>query len=223
MPESWILIVVGGIGAAVGMFLRPFADKYVERVFARRPAFAFRPFIVRESWVLTIEPLNRMARKRRPLSIRFQSSVVPKLGILENGGTLQWKVDLSKIEGATQYLMAHTEAELQFFFDPSKMSEKMKVAFDPTSKLQPPADKTHAHRLVQTTKDFIENIASRRRIVVRPVELNLTRAFPARTEAVRWESVFDGKELCIVDVASLEIEGLQSKLLAEPRYAWVLN
>jgi Right handed beta helix region len=67
------------------------------------------------------------------------------------------------------------------------------------------------------------SLRSRGRIVVRPVELNLTRAFPTVTEVTCWESVFDGRELCIVDVANLEIQGLQSKLLAEPRYAWVLN
>jgi hypothetical protein len=78
-------------------------------------------------------------------------------------------------------------------------------------------------RQVQTTEDFVGNIGSRRHIAVQLVDLNLTEAFPRVTKAARWESVFDGKELCIVNVTDLNIEGLQSKLLAEPRYAWVLN
>jgi ribosomal protein L13 len=78
-------------------------------------------------------------------------------------------------------------------------------------------------RQIQTPEDFIGSIGSRRHITVQVADLNLTQAFPRVTEATRWQSVFDGKELCIVNVTDLNIEGLQSKLLAEPGYAWVLN
>jgi len=51
----------------------------------------------------------------------------------------------------------------------------------------------------------------------------ISRAFPDAGSFTSWETVHDGKELLVHNVPELGLHGSRSRILAEPRYAWVLN
>jgi hypothetical protein len=217
--DPFQLLVVGAIGTAIGMFLRPLAERLVELIFVRKPAFAFKPAVIRNSWVLDVEPLNSTAEKRRPLSVRFDGSNIRDIGKLKDKRTISWRVDLSEIEGLPKHLKTNGSAEIQFFFSPDRTSEKMKIGFESGTILS----KGRAAFEIDTIADFISSIKSDRRVVVKNSKINVTDGSKLSSDSIRWESVWDGKELHIENLSNIEFIGVDAALIAEPRYAWVLH
>jgi Right handed beta helix region len=217
------VLVIGAIGTVVGMFLRPLAERFVERIFLRKPAFAFRPIIIRDSWTLDVEPLNSTASKPKPLSISFDGWIVRDVGKLQDKRAIRWHIDLSEIEGLSEHLKANGRVEIQFFFDADRMSEKMKIGFAGNDDSPPVSSEGRRSVTVNSVDDFIKGVGSDRRIVIKNSEINVTGGFPLISESALWEAVFDGKELHIANLADVEFIGIDSKLMAEPRYAWVLH
>ena len=76
---------------------------------------------------------------------------------------------------------------------------------------------------VETIRNFIQCVASRRTLVVRNAELLVSEGFPHSTENITWNSVFDGTELSIQQIIDLEIRGEEAALLTDPKYSWVLT
>lgn len=132
-------------------------------------------------------------------------------------------MDLSDIELVRDELVASTFADFQLFFDPNHMSETVRITYKPASTPMPQPVEPHATISVETIKSFIQSVSSRRTIFIRDTELLVSDGFPTATRNVRWESVFDGKEILISGVEDLEILGESAALLAQPQYAWVLS
>jgi hypothetical protein len=222
MPFDLQTLLVAAISAGLGMFAKPIAEKLVDGFFNRKPVFAISPHVLRNDWLVQIEPVNSAARHKKPLNLSFRGAITIGAGILKNkDGVLQWQVDLSNLESVRDELLANTFAEFQLFFEPNHMSELVRITYKPTSTSQ--AAEPHSSISVNTIKSFIQGVSSRRTIFVRGTELLMSDGFPTGTSNVSWNSVFDGKEISISDVEDFEILGENAALLAQPRYAWVLS
>jgi hypothetical protein len=71
--------------------------------------------------------------------------------------------------------------------------------------------------------EAVDLIASRVNINLDFSEGVVSRAFPRSGPHISWEKVHDGKELIVRSVHELGLYGAKARILAEPRYAWVIN
>ena len=134
---------------------------------------------------------------------------------------LGWKLDVSTIEVLRDELLKTTFADFQLFFNSNHMSEPMRLTHKQGKEIG--ASEQPSSISVETIKSFIQGVSSRRTIFVRGAELLVNDGFPHTTANVKWNSVFDGKELVICEVERFEILGEAAAFLAEPQYSWVLT
>ncbi len=92
----------------------------------------------------------------------------------------------------------------------------------------PSAEAAPQHRTitVRTTEQLVRAIGSDRTIRVMPGTYLLTDAAGQGSSHVSWSKQYDGKQLNVSKVKNLKIVGVGRKrprLLARPRYAWVLR
>jgi hypothetical protein len=220
MPIDLQTILVGAIGAGAGMIAKPVAERLVDRIFNRKPVFAISPHVLRNDWIIKVEPVNSSARRKKPLNLSFKSGISLGVGIL-NKEQLSWTIDLSKLDLIRDELTTNTFAELQLFFNPSQMSEPIRITYKPGA--APQTITSPSTVSVSSIKSFIQAISSRRKISLINTEIQITDGFPVGSDNVGWTSVFDGKEINISNVSDFEIIGESAALLAQPRYAWVLS
>jgi hypothetical protein len=76
---------------------------------------------------------------------------------------------------------------------------------------------------VSNSRDFLKAIKPGANIHLKKGEYNLSKSAGISSAYVKWEEVYDGMQLKIVNVAGLIITADENvTLLAEPRYAWVI-
>lgn len=227
--QSNIAILGTAAGAVALVFLTPLGPKVIERLFSRGPEFAVTTPILDNSLVLYVKPANSVAQRKRALGVRFRGINMPGIGTLDSrGGELRWRVDLSKIERIRDVLAENTDYEFQFFFVPNSASEKVTIRFVggiPQSTPFTGSNSENGEKRTVSIKHIAEigtNIRSDTKLVLDFDNAVITRAFPTTGSHLQWTSVHDGKEATIRDVHNFELTG-SADLLAEPRYAWVLN
>jgi parallel beta-helix repeat protein len=224
-------LILSVIGAVTLAFLTPFGTKIIERRFSRRPAFSVNSLTINSSLLLSVKPANRAAQKKKALGVRVRGLNIVNASKLEGSDrAVQWRVDLSKVPGIRDIFRDGQDYDFEFFFDPGNASDKVTIRYIETQSLF--AGDTSEHQLdgtsitrqtVRGPSELITNVRSNVSIFCDFDEerSNISRAFPAINANVRWINVHDGKELLINDVSHLELTG--TKILADPRYAWVLN
>lgn len=223
MPVDIVTISVGAVGAALGMIARPFFEKIVQNFLNRKPVFAVSPHVLRGSSIIALEPVNSAARRAKPLNLSFRGAIKIAAGELhnENKEILTWTIDLSQMEPLYDELIANSFAEFSLFFDSDHLSEPVRITYKEgpaPSSIEPISQVS-----VQSIRSFIQSIGSRRIVTANKTELIVCDGFPLTTNFVHWESIFDGKEMHISNVADLEISGDQAAILTNPQYAWVLT
>ncbi|WP_316163387.1 right-handed parallel beta-helix repeat-containing protein [Bradyrhizobium sp. SZCCHNRI20481] len=214
--------IVAVITALATWVLKPIAERYIEAFFKRKPVFAIHPYVLRDNWLVQIQPVNGPARRKKPLHLSFQGTLTMGVGVMSNeSDTLGWTLDISSIEVLRDELRKATFVDVQLFFDASQMSEPVRLTYKPVNPVRsaqqsPPIS-------IETVRALIQSVSSHRIVHVSSVEILLNDGFPLATENVRWNSVFDGKELVIAGVEHFEIEGDDAALLVEPQYSWVIT
>jgi hypothetical protein len=118
--------------------------------------------------------------------------------------------------------------DFEFFFDPNNTSDKVTIRFIETQNLLGSllTDASENQIAIQTVRNPSELIASIRSNTSIFCDFddersNISRAFPTINSNTHWTNVHDGKELTISNLDRFELTG--TKILADPRYAWVLN
>jgi len=215
-----ILAIAGAVGLA---FLTPFGSQAVAQFFSRRPAFAVQSPIIGIDFKLIVEPANSAARKRRLLGLRARGINMPDIGVLAEGQTIRWTIDLSRLDWLGEIFKPGEDYEFQFFFfHPELPSEKVLLRFTDSKSPRPATAKSEtAH--TATIADLILQTASNKTLLLEFSEGIISRAFPTSSTNIRWDRVHDGKEITIFDLNNFEVKGNGGKILAEPRYAWVLK
>jgi hypothetical protein len=222
--------ILGVIGAAALAGLTAFATglgtKINDWLFNRnrqRPAFSLQSPVVGSSLTLVVEPANGPARDRRALGVRLRGINIPNAGVLDSQATdLRWRVDLSKIPNIRDVLKEGADFQLQFFFDPDQPSDEVTIRFVGNTPQSPPSGTvTEIH--AQTAKELLNRSQSNTKVLVDFSEEIISRAFPSQSPNVSWSSVHDGKEVTLSGLTNLEFFGSGARILAEPRYAWVIN
>jgi parallel beta-helix repeat protein len=214
---------VTAAGAVIAAFLSPFGSKVIERSFSRRPAFSLQSSVLNASLVLIVEPANSAAKKRRALSARIRGLNVTNAGKLDTSNSgIRWLVDLSKIERIGEVLQPGNDYEFQFFFSAENPSEKITIRYvDDGLGLAKIIDKAVIRPRIPA--DFISRSLSNTHVVCEFTDKDcvISRAFPILGPSVSWNNVHDGKEIIFHNLNNTEFTG--NKILAEPRYAWVLS
>ncbi|MGJ4950944.1 right-handed parallel beta-helix repeat-containing protein [Bradyrhizobium sp. HKCCYLS20291] len=214
--------VVAVITALATWVLKPIAERYIEAFFKRKPAFAVHPYVLRDNWLIRIEPVNSPARRTKPLHVSFHGTLTMGAGVVNHEtGALGWTLDVSTVEVLRDELLKATFVDFQLFFDASQMSEPVRLIHKPVDVVEPTQQLPPVS--VNTVRDLLQTVSSHRRVRINNAELLINDGFPLSTESVKWNSVFDGKELIIVGAQNLEIEGDGAALLAEPEYSWVIT
>jgi parallel beta-helix repeat protein len=78
--------------------------------------------------------------------------------------------------------------------------------------------------IVNNATEFVRSIGPNRTIIMNAGEYNLAEATEYGSEYAQWTGVHDGAELWIENVDNLKIHVKgKVKLIAQPRYAWVLG
>jgi len=154
---------------------------------------------------------------------------VPDLGELQinkrpDTNSFGWAFDLSKIENISEILKDGEDYSFRFFFNANYPSEPATIRYKQElfSVQHSSLVKLTPVRVNQAT-DLISAIRPNSKLLAGFQETKIGRAFPLSTPNSKWASVHDGKELHIVNVANVEWVGGGARVLAEPRYAWVLN
>ena len=140
----------------------------------------------------------------------------------QRGSGLQWLIDLSEVPGIRDVFSSGQDYDFEFFFDPNILSDKVTIRYIATQNFLAaiaPAEP----QIVRTPNELVARIRSNSIIVCDFDEQrsNVTSAFPSTGPHTQWMSVHDGKELIVRNLTGLELSGTQ--ILADPRYAWVLN
>jgi len=149
--------------------------------------------------------------------------IITTASTIDRGATgLQWRIDLSKIPGIRDVFNSGQDYDFEFFFDPHSLSDKVTIRYIETQNLLV-EDVPVGPQTVRTTNELVPRIRSKSSIFCDFDEerSNITSAFPAVSPHTQWINVHDGKELIISDLIGLELSG--TRILADPRYAWVLN
>jgi hypothetical protein len=147
---------------------------------------------------------------------------LPAVGVPKTeSDAMSWQVDLSGIEGIHKILKEDTDYQFQFFFQVDWPSDEITIRF--VGNQESPSDPQISELRIGSTNEFLQKAKSDTRITLDFAEDIITRAFPSSTSSVRWSSVHDGKEVALIGLTNLEIFGDAAKILAEPRYAWVLT
>jgi hypothetical protein len=222
-------VILGAIGTVTLAFLTPFGAQVIARRFSRRPAFSVDSSTINNSLQLIVRPANRAARKKRKLGVRVRGLIITTASKLETSETVFWRIDLSNVRGMRDILQHGQDYEFEFFFDPNNSSDKVTIRYvepqnflsalsasTPSEIANAVQTVTHPHELVANLRSnvsFFCDFDEERSII--------SRAFPTTNSKVFWASVHDGKELQISDIDRLELTG--TRILADPRYAWVLN
>jgi hypothetical protein len=216
--------VLLALGTALGFFLKPFAEKLVEKHLNKKPMFSFRPMVLRENLEIEVKCENRQARKRKPLGVIFDGSIIGSIGSLKVGdGDIAWNVNLVVIDGFIESIKEKSSAEIQFFIDSNNPSDKYKIYIENKEKIVDLLSGKRERSAPVDAGQLIESFGSGSTIILNRKIINISSGFPKKTENVSWSPVFDGKEICITDVRDLNIIGQASSILADPQYAWVIR
>jgi hypothetical protein len=222
--EKYFAQLLAGAGAVVTLFMAPYAAKFIERRFSKKPTFALRSPVLRSNLQLIVEPANSSTRKRRPLGVTIRGLNLINAGKLErNGADFKWIVDLSKFEDFLSILKEGEDYSFQFFFDVDRLSDPVLIRYvGAPANTKPTASTLDRPVYVDSANELVLALRSNSKIITRFSESILTRAILKPNQNTRWENVYDGKELNAYNLSNVDISG-NSSLLIEPRYAWVLN
>lgn len=225
--ESWLNYltqIAAAVGAVILAFLTPFAAKFVERRFGKRPSFSVRSPVFRNDLRLIVEPANKSAVQTLPLGVTIRGLHLSDAGQIHGDrNSYHWIVDLSKFEDFRTVLKVGEDYSFQFYFDVDRPSEPMLVRYIGGAEPNKPTTavvKASVH--VKSTDEFLGAIEPNRKIIAEFSECILNRTLRRSNAHMHWSDVFDGKELTITNVSNLELEG-RGRIVIEPRYAWVIN
>lgn len=222
--RQYLAQLAAGAGVIIVAFLTPYAAKFIERHFSKKPAFALRSPVLRSDLRLIVEPANPGAKKKRKLGVTIRGLNLLDAGKLEqNKNDMKWIVDLSRFEDIRSILKEGEDYSFQFFFDVDRPSEPVLIRYVGALKIAHPTVSTsHETVYVESANELISELRSNTKIFTAFSESVLARTTMKSNPHTKWADVYDGKELDIFNLSNVEISG-RSSLLVEPRYAWVLN
>ena len=148
---------------------------------------------------------------------------MPNAGALESQSTsISWRIDLSHLDRIREVLTEGADFQLQFFFQPDQRSDDVTIRYIGSAQ-QSSLSTSTSQIYARTAKELLNRAQPNTKILVDFSEEIISRAFPSQSPHVRWSSVHDGKEATLSGLKNLEILGSGARILAEPRYAWVLS
>ena len=189
---NFLLSHLPEIGAALGAlvlaFITAFAGKFIERLFAKRPAFSLRSPVLRADLRLIIEPANAQANRRRPLSVSIRGLNLLEAGKFElDSQSYRWVVELSKFDDFRAILKEGEDYSFQFFFDVDRPSEPVLIRYMGANTPTKPIIGSQQNEILLTSADqFVSNVRSNIKIRSGFSECILTRAFPRVSTNTRW-------------------------------------
>ncbi|TXN27391.1 right-handed parallel beta-helix repeat-containing protein [Methylobacterium sp. WL19] len=210
--------IAGSVLTPALALLTPFGNALITRRLARRPVFALLTTQIGPTLKLKVRPLNKLARKKRPLFGQISGVMVGKIAdCIEDEEGLLWIADLSKPH-IRPLITKQNETEVKFFLDADLVSEPMAVSLQL-------GDATTFGRIVYADNiaSFIKQVSRDARIVLSFETDTIDKHFAVSGNHCKWIGVHDGQELALRALQNCEIIGTGTTVLSASRYAWVLN
>lgn len=195
----------------------------MERWLSAKPSFSTKSPTFDSNLTFTIEATNRTAKKNKPLGVRVRGlNITDATSIKKSNSKPSWIIDLSKIDRINDVLIENNDYEFQFFFDPNNPSEKMTLRYVASTTPAPHSQNNRHTVKWRHAADFVNQISSNLNASLQSdAPIIISRAFPSSGPQIQWRNVHDGKELLVLSIEGLDISG--GTILAEPRYAWIVN
>jgi hypothetical protein len=221
-PAAILAAIASATYIAYLAFINPLGKGLIERTLSKKPSFTAPP-VLDSDLGLIVKPANNSARKRRPLGISVRGINVPDAGtLISDGADFFWTFDLAKIDRLSDVFEEGKDYDFHFFFSPERSSEKSTIRYlGKRKQTKVTAEQKTVH--AESAAAFLMRLTSNTRLVCDFASETISSAFPAAGPSARWKSVYDGKEVTFQNLENTEVIGSKTSILANPRYAWVLN
>lgn len=222
---SWITEIptwlIAALSAAATWVLKPIIDTALASYLARKPRFGLVDARRAGDVTVEVEALNRLANKKKPLNALVNGVYFRGAGILvAQEPPYRWHLNLNRSPLIAAELVDKKECTATFFFDGGPHSDQMLI------RLRDELDEEPVARGLQycnSFEAFIRCLASNKSFNLTFGNETIRHILPSKADNFRWVEVYDGKELLIENLNNVEILGNNARILAKPKYAWVMN